>query len=269
VIDDLIGMRPAVPPAPVEDLASLDGTESRVRIKGTTKNLGRLAELKSLEALWAGDVNEAQFVRIVSLIDPLYLQFDGLRAADLSLLGRLQRLQALEIHWNTKVSDISFLNQLPNLRLFALTHCPRVHDLGPIAALRNLEVLDLSGGMWSTFKPDTLKPLEGLDKLWGLCLTAIRVADQSLEPVAQLKALRKLELSNQFPTEEYARLSVALPRVECTHFVPYFEVNFGKGRQVMVTGKGKPVLSLPRDQARLDAYVERFRAAQARFRTMY
>jgi hypothetical protein len=269
MIDDLIGMQPVIPPAPIEDLANLDGAESRVCIKGTTRNLRRLAELTSLEVLWAGDVNEAQFAGIVESIDPLYLSFDGLRAAELSPLGRLSRLQALEVRWNTKVSDISFLERLTGLRLLALSHCPKVHDLGPIAALRNLEVLDLSGGMWSTFKPDTLKPLAGLDKLRGLSLKAIRVADRSLEPVAQLKGLRKLELSNQFPTEEYARLSVALPQVECTHFVPYFEVNFGRGRQVMVTGSGKPVLTLPRDQARLDGYVERFRAAQTRFRETY
>ena len=269
MIDDLIGMQPVVPPAPVEDLASLDGAATRVCIKGTTKNLERLGELTSLEAMWAGDINHAQFARIVTLIDPLYLMFDGLRVAELSPLGRLSRLQALEVRWNTKVSDISFLERLTGLRLLALSHCPRVQELGPIAALGDLEVLELSGGMWSTFRPDTLKPLAELDKLWGLSLTNIRVADESLAPVAQLKSLRKLELSNQFPTEEYARLSVALPQVECTHFVPYFEVNFGKGRQVMVTGKGKPVLTLPRDQARLDGYVERFRAAQTRFRETY
>ena len=35
----------------------------------------------------------------------------------------------------------------------------------------------------------------------------------------------------------------------------------------MVTGKGKPVLSLPEDATRLDRYVQRFREMQESFRT--
>jgi hypothetical protein len=245
----------------------LSGAETRLSILGGTKHLERLGEFTGLEALWAGEVNAAQLEQIVSLTDPEYLMVNGVRAEDLSSLARLRRLRALEIIWDTKVSDVSFLTQMTGLHLLGISHCPRVHDLSPIAALRNLEVLDLSGGMWSVFKPDTLQPLAGLDRLWGLSMTNIRVGDQSLEPVARLRALRKLELSNQFPTREYARLSVTLPNTECTHFEPYFAVFHGRGETVMVTGKGKPVLELPRDQAKLDKYVAQFRALQEEFRT--
>ena len=121
--------------------------------------------------------------------------------------------------------------------------------------------------MWSTFQPETLAPLKGLKNLRGLSLKNIRVGDESLAPVAGLKGLQALELSNQSPTEEYARLSVALPHIQCEHFSPYFDFGAGKGAtQVMVTGKGKPVLSLPKDAARLERYVQRFEEMQARFR---
>jgi hypothetical protein len=267
-IDDLITMQPVVPPQVTEDLSRLVKPTLRLSILGKTQNLGQLADFPSPEALWISDVNERQFNQIVPLIDPLYLLFDGLRVADLSPLGRLRRLEAIEIRWNTKVSDISFLKNLTGLRLLALSHCPKIRDLGPIAALKNLEILDLSGGMWSTFQPHTLTPLQRLRILRGLSLKAIRVGDQSLAPVAQLKQLQELELSNQFPTQEYARLSVALPHIQCSHFLPYLDFNAGgKATQVMVTGKGKPVLSLPKDAARLDRYVQRFRAMQEHFRT--
>ena len=167
-----------------------------------------------------GGVNERQFNEILPLIDPLYLLLDGVRVADLTPLGRFQRLEAMEIRWNTKFSDISFLETLTDLRLLALSHCPKVHDLGPVSALTDLEIIDLSGGMWSTFKPDSLEPLGRLHKLRGLSIRASRVKDQSLAPVAKLKQLQELELRNQFPTEEYARLSVALPHIQCTHFSP-------------------------------------------------
>lgn len=164
-IDDLISMQLNAPPDVVDDLASLQSPPLRLSILGNTKNLSRLSEWTSVEALWVGDVNERQFNEILPLIDPLYLNFNGLRVADLSALVRLQRLEALEITWNTKVSVVSFLADLTNLRLLALSHCPKVHDLSPIADLKHLEILDLSGGMWSTFKPNTLEPLRGLHKL--------------------------------------------------------------------------------------------------------
>ena len=268
VIDDMINMQPARPPKVTDDLAEVEEPPSRLAILGKTRNIERLRDFPLVEALWIGDVNERQFHEILPLIDPLYLFFDGLRVADLAPLGRLQRLQALEIQWNTKVASIAFLKNLVGLRLFALSHCPKVHDLGPIAELRNLEILDLSGGMWSTFRPDTLEPLRYLKNLRGLSLTAIRVGDQSLRPIAGLTNLQEIELSNQFPTEEYARLSVALPHIQCTHFSPYLDFGAGEdAKQVMVTGKGKPVLSLPREADRLQRYVERFREMQEQYRT--
>jgi hypothetical protein len=245
-IDDLISMRSPMPPDMVDDLGVLTSPPERLSIRGNTKNLRRLLDFPPLEVVWVGDVNQRQFDEIIGLIDPLYLLFNGLRVADLSPLGRFTQLEALEINWNTKVTDISFLTMLTHLRLLALVHCTKVHDLSPIGALRELEILDLGGGMWSTFRPETLAPLANLHKLRGLSLEAIRAGDESLAPVAGLGNLREIELSNQFPTEEYARLSVAFPNIACTHFQPYFDFSMGTGeRQVMVTSKRGPVLMLP------------------------
>jgi len=132
-IDDLIGMKLNVPPDAIDDLARVPAPPQRLAILGKTKSLSRLGAWPKVEALWIGDANESQFREILPLIDPLYLNFNGLRVADLSPLGGLHRLQALEITWNTKVSDISFLAGLTSLRLLALSHCPKVHDLRPVA----------------------------------------------------------------------------------------------------------------------------------------
>ncbi|MDX1484927.1 MAG: leucine-rich repeat domain-containing protein [Alphaproteobacteria bacterium] len=265
-IDDLITMQPNLPPEVTEDLAELSSPPARLSILGTTKNIGRLADFPPIEAIWVGDVNQRQFDAILPLLDPVYLAFNGLRVADLAPLGRLQRLEALEINWNTKVTDISFLARLTGLRLLSLIHCTKVHDLAPIGHLRNLEILDLGGGMWATFKPDTLEPLRSLEKLRGLSLKAIRVGDESLAPVAGLTTLTEIELSNQFPAEEYARLSVAFPEIDCPHFKPYLDFGAGaRANQVMITGKRGPVLTLPEDARRLERYVKRFRDMQEKF----
>jgi hypothetical protein len=267
-IDDLIVMKPVAPPPVTEDLADLKEPPERLTIRGKTQNLGRLAEFPPLEALWVDNVNQRQFDEILGLIDPVYLLFDGLKVADLSPLGKLSRLKALEIRWNTKVTDISFLKELKELRLLCLSDCCKVHDIGPVAALQDLEILDLSGGMWSTFKPDTLAPLGALRKLRGLSLKAIRVGDESLAPVAELGTLTEIELSNQFPAQEYARLSVAFPHIDCPQFAPYIDFPVASGtHQVMVTGKRGPVLTLPKDGARLERYVQRFHEMQEKFRS--
>jgi len=268
-IDDLISMKIVAPQPAIEDLAALTAPPVRLSILGKSKNIDRLRDFPPIEAIWIGDVNQRQFDRILPLLDPLYLLFDGLRVADLTPLGRFQRLEALEIRWNTKTTDISFLEDLRKLRLLCLSHCPKVHDLGPIAGLSRLEILDLSGGMWSTFRPDTLAPLSQLQNLRGLSLKSIRVGDASLAPVAKLRNLQELELSNQFPTEEYARLSVALPHIQCKQFAPYLELGWGKnGDEVMITGARKPVLSRAKDAARIERYVQQFRAMQDRFRSL-
>ena len=97
---------------------------------------------------------------------------------------------------------------------------------------------------------------------------AQRLSDQSLVPLADLPSLQWIRLFNQFPTEEFARLSVALPEIEYTHFAPYLEhrVDDDGPRQVMVIGKGKPFLALPQDTARLNRSVAQFMAMQKRFR---
>jgi hypothetical protein len=269
-IDDLISMWSPMPPDMVDDLGVLTSPPERLSIRGNTKNLRRLLDFPPLEVVWVGDVNQRQFEEIIGLIDPLYLLFNGLCVTDLSPLGRFTRLEALEINWNTKVTDISFLTRLTQLRLLALVHCTKVHDLSPIGALRELEILDLGGGMWSTFRSETLAPLANLHKLRGLSLKAIRVGDESLAPVEGLPNLREIELSNQFQTEEYARLSVAFPNIACMHFQPYFYFSMGAGeRQVMVTGKRGSVPTLPGDSARLERYVTRFREMQDGFRARH
>jgi hypothetical protein len=265
-VDDLIQFTQVMPPDVMDDLASEAGAPTRLAITGKTANLDRLAQWSSLEALWVFEVNEAQLGKIIPLVDPQYLQIDGMRVADLSVLASLRRLIGLEIRWNTKAADISVVGNFTGLRLLALSHCPKVRDLTPIAALKDLEILELTGGMWSTFRPETLEPLRHLEKLAAISLKNIRVGDQSLQPLGGLKSLAHLEISNQFPTEEFARLSVALPDVECEKFAPYVDLRKSNPNfNVMVTGKGKPFLKLPDDKDRLARYVARFRQLQATY----
>ncbi|PLR66179.1 hypothetical protein CYJ36_18910 [Bacillus sp. UMB0893] len=59
--------------------------------------------------------------------------------------------------------------------------------------------------------------------------------DEYLEPISHLKNLLELKLSNQFLTEEFARLSVMLPKTNCEYFQPFVKMDDPiDGKDIMV-----------------------------------
>jgi hypothetical protein len=95
------------------------------------------------------------------------------------------------------------------------------------------------------------------------------VLADGLRPLAHIRTLRRLELSNQFDTEDYAYLSVHLPQATCDKFAPFVRLPqpFEDGRDVMVVGRRKPFLSSQIDAAKLRRYDERFSELRRQFAT--
>jgi Leucine-rich repeat (LRR) protein len=148
-----------------------------------------------------------------------------MRVEDLSSLELLSNTERIYLCWNTKASKLWDLSKNANLKSLSIEDFKRLNDLEPLQYCRTLEELRLSGGIWNTLKLDTLEPLKKLTNLRYLSLTNIRVKDESLEPLTHLSKLEELIISNQFPAEEYARLSVALPHTKCDYFRPYVKLN--------------------------------------------
>ena len=90
----------------------------------------------------------------------------------------------------------------------------------PLAGLRRLRGLALSGSFTKAQKAASLDFLDEFDALTELVLDGVRLADGVLRPVARRHSLRFLSLGNGFPVREYARLSIALAGVECDAFRP-------------------------------------------------
>ena len=105
----------------------------------------------------------------------------------------------------------------------------------------------------------TLDPLRNLETLQFLELTNLKVDDDSLKPIAEIKSLLKLGISNQFKTEEYAFLSANMPQTECGMFKPYIELSQLIGENdVMVVGRRKPFLNSKSDKNRIEKYANEF-----------
>ncbi len=234
----------------------LDGTVHRVR---------RLGAPLSGEAAYAVGIDDASLRSICRHLDVRSLSLYEMRVADLEPLTQLADLRGLAIRWNTKLSDIAPLERLGRLEELVLEHVPRVFDLSPLGSLRRLRFLDFSGGTWARNRVSTLLPLAELPALEELVLTNLSVERDGLRPLAGCRRLRSLTLSNQFPTDDYAFLSVRLPDTACELFAPFLVLTTPiDGKDVMVTGKGKPFLDQARDRERLERYVAAFKALRDR-----
>jgi hypothetical protein len=250
-------------PNPWRDVRWTAADKPVLILDGAVHRIREITNAVSGEAAYAVGVDQKTLAHLCQHLDVRCVSFYEMRAADLSPLTRLTRLRELAIRWNTKVTDIAPLQQLTELEALVLEHVPRVGDLALVRALRRLRMLEFSGGIWSKNRVSTLAPLADLPLLAELTLTNLAVGTDGLRPLAGCHELRSLTLSNQFPTEDYAFLSVKLPNAHCQMFAPFVKLSRPIGsNDVMIVGKGKPLLCSAQDQERLARYVSEFKALQ-------
>jgi len=256
------------PPQPAQDLSSLDTESSEVSISGSTRGIEMLKHCVGIDRVWVTKVSQDEFERIARFINPVSLVVYDMKVQDLSALAMMNRIERLVLNWNTKTNNIDAVAELRKLRVLCLMDFPKLSRLDSLSLCENLEMLELGGGVWKPMRVMTLEPLRSLRALKYLSLTNIKVEDDSLHPLSELTNLQELNLSNQFPTEEYARLSVYLEHVHCRSFQPYESME-GKvigSKTVMITGKRKPFLDPQSDGKRIQRYEKQFRDYQAMFR---
>ncbi len=215
-------------------------------------------------------ITDVDMRRLCENLNVKRIEFSDMRVSDVGPLEHIDGLKELAIHWNTKLVDLSPIGKLTDLELLLLDDTKKVNELAPLGNLKNLIAFEYSGGMWSKNMAKSLKPISGLEKLEHLILTNLKVEKDGLLPIASLKNLKRLRISNQFKTSDYAFLSVKLPTVECDNLCPYTRLwprsQISGGRDVMVTGSRKPFLNSKKDAVRLQKYVDQFEVMQKKFK---
>ncbi|WP_289061180.1 hypothetical protein [uncultured Zobellia sp.] len=240
------------------DLADFDNSKTELHIRADVKNRKLLKEL-NIENLWLIGAKEKDIEEIFLLQQPKYVNLYQFLAKDLSCLEALEKCETLVTEWNTKATELWNIKSNPNLNKLAIRDYSKISDLSALGKATQIKSLSLDGGINKKLKVDTLNPLSGLTKLEYLRLSNIKVADESLEPIGELKGLKLLELSNQFPTKEYANLAVKLTNTECLKFKAHNEVrlkdeNGNLVYDTMITGKRKPFLLSTKDSLRIEKY---------------
>ncbi|PWA11935.1 internalin [Pueribacillus theae] len=254
----------------MKDLDQIDVMPEEIALQGKTKNLERLKDFPNIKKLWLFTVNQAEFDLILKYVRPKEIYVYEMKVEDLSALEHLSDTEQIYLCWNPKATKLWDLTKNRNLKSLLIEDFKKLNDLEALQHGHALEELALSGGISNPLNIDTLAPLKNLAALKNLNLTNIRIKDNSLEPLAKLTHLLKLTISNQLPTEEYARLSVALPHTECEYFKPYVKLDSPiDGKDIMVVGKRKPFLNSSTDLEKLKKYIKQFREYQENFKNQY
>jgi hypothetical protein len=195
------------------------------------------------------------------------------RLADLSPFEAAPRLRVVSIYWNQRATrhwDVTRTPDLSSLRLWDFT---RLHQLDDLASSSSLRELDFGDVIWPKSTYETLEPLRGLHRLRELSVHPRRIDDGRIQPLAALSGLRELAVpTNLFSTEQFAWLTAHMPDTVTSNVlsavVPRdWSGNDASSIDVVLVGKGKPILRADRDAARIAKHVAAFESLVSRFKS--
>ena len=174
--------RSALPP----DLGARVPRIQRASLVPLARNLEALRGLKVREL--EVETGRGLDLAAISVLPALRkLVMSSAPVSQLPELAALRGLVELELRY-TNCSDLGPIAALRNLRVLDLSCCERIVDLSPLSRLKHLERLHLFGCP----RVNDLSPLKGLSKLHELDLTGTAVID--LAPLGSLHSLRTLNL---------------------------------------------------------------------------
>jgi hypothetical protein len=252
-------------PKVTDDLMDFNPSESSITIFGNSKNIDRLKDL-NITNLWVIGVRDKELHKILSCVKPQFINLYQILIKDLAVLENLTCTETIVLRWNTKSESLWNIARNTKLKELVIEDFPKISSIAPISNAANLEYLILEGGMWNSLKIDTLNPISDLKKLQFLRLANMHVKEGGLKPIAELRGLKELMLSNQFDTVDYAYLAAKLPDTECDYFKPYikYESPIGKN-DTMIVGKRKPFLNSKVDKEKMEKYEKDFYAMVKQF----
>ena len=233
-----------------------------------------LPTLENLRFLWfSSRVSQPLFeaaCEIKNLVG-LYIKWSGIKS--IGSITKLKNLQFLHIGSSPSIAPLDPLTRLPGLEWLELENIRATSNLSFLSTMTNLRGLLIGGDSNSIkyLRPDSLAPLENLQKVYWLSLPTLVPKDGLLTPLAKMRSLKHLILSNKYKMEEVARLAGARPDIDCTLFNPVSEVlgyftckKCGKNQMILPTGKGMPLLCTICDAERINKHINAFNKTAGR-----
>ena len=227
-----------------------------------------LPRLDKVEYVWfSSRATQELFDAVCEMktIKGLYIKWSGMKSID--HIAKAKTLRYLHIGSSPSLAPLEPLHQLPNLDWLELENIRACSDLTFTQKLTTLKGLSISGDANSIkyLKLKTLQPLIALQQLYWLSLQTVVVDQDGLLPLARLRKLKYLFLSNKYEMEDVAALAGARPDVECDLFEPVSYVydflackKCGRRKMVLPTGKGKPWMCQLCDSKKIEKHVKQF-----------
>ncbi len=241
----------------IKDLADFISGDS-IHFVSTAKNLDRLKNL-DLKNIWLIGANDKELTKILKLVNPTYLNLYQVLIKDLTVLESLNKTETIILNWNTKATKLWDISKNEKLKTLEITDFSKINDMEQLQLAKHISSLTISGGHGKAMTIKTLQPLSSLTNLRYLGLSNLKIEDDSLRALGELKNLEELEISNQFETKEYAWLSNKLKNTKCKMFQATNSCNIvGTDNKTvwdtMVTGRKKPFLSSSKDSVKIEKY---------------
>lgn len=235
----------------------------------------RLPTLDKVKFIWFSSRATQELFDAVCEMDSLkglYVKWSGIKSIE--NVTKLDQLKYLHIGSSPSLSPLEPLTDLPGLEWLELENIRACSDLSFASSLRTLKGLSIAGDGNSPkyLKAKTLTPLENLQNLYWLSLGTFMVEQDGLLPLAKLKKLRYLRLSNKYKMEEVAALAGSRPDIECDLFDPVSGVfdyiackKCGEQSMVLPTGKGKRWMCTSCDKHKIETHVNQFNEIAAKY----
>lgn len=227
-----------------------------------------LPNLDKVEYIWFSSRSTQELfdaVCEVKSLKGLYIKWSGIKSID--NIVKAKNLKYLHVGSSPSLAPLEPLNQLPNLEWLELENIRACSDLSFIKNLKNLKGLSIVGDGNSTkyLKAKTLEPLTALQNLYWLSLRAFMVAQDGVLPLAKLRKLKYLFISNKYEFEDVAALAGTRPDIECDLFEPVSGIydflackKCGEHTMVLPTGKGKSWMCQACDVKRIEKHIFQF-----------
>jgi hypothetical protein len=206
----------------VDDLANLPRDARLVGLGKASKNVDSLRSADQLVAIKTltttpAIVSQLPYLRELRMAVLITLE---LADDDLRPLADCGKLEHLALFYAKKLTDLGFLADLTRLRTLYLHDLPRF-DFTTLPHMPSLREFVFDGGFHKGVRVPSLEPLAKLTRLKRLELSNVAAIDGSLAPLAALRDLEWLFVpSHAYEVEEFARLAASLPnargaRLDC------------------------------------------------------
>ncbi|EQA70139.1 hypothetical protein [Leptospira noguchii] len=192
---------------------------------------------------------------------------------DLSTLSKLKSIQYILFYWNQRAVRLWNMSKNFSLKGVALDDFTRIHELTDFASSETIEEIHFGNKVWTKFVVESLSPLVHCKKLKFLDFNLKKLKDNDISYLEKTKELKSLHFNtNLFTTEQIAWLRAVRPDIESSSLEPFIKLknpivdNREKTLDVIVNGKGKPLLNSDIDKIKLEKYIVTFNELVQKYR---